>query len=158
MVVTFQMCGWLGIRINTSPSLPLGLYIVTSNAGANLVEFCPVQPFASLAILRGYRDQGACQDGGSPLLKPIVAKPGDLVQFSERGISVNSKLLPNTEPLTKDTKGRTLKSWPFGRYAVQPGSVWVGSSYNRRSFDSRYFGPIPTNTIRKHLRPLLTQW
>jgi conjugative transfer signal peptidase TraF len=152
------MCGWLGIRINTSPSLSLGLYIVTSNAGANLVEFCPVEPFARLAISRGYRDQGSCPDGGAPLLKPIVAEEGDLVQFSERGISVNGKLLPNTEPLTKDTTGRTLKSWPFSRYVVQPGSVWLGSSYNNRSFDSRYFGPVPTSAIRDHVRPLLTVW
>jgi type IV secretory pathway protease TraF len=34
--------------------------------------------------------------------------------------------------------------------------VWVASSYNGRSFDSRYFGPVDAVTIRNHVRPLLT--
>jgi len=158
VVVSFQICGWLGIRINTSPSLPLGLYIATSDHVENLIEFCPSEPFASTALSRGYRDRGSCPDGGAPLLKPIIARRGDVVEFSAKGISVNGKLLPNTQPLVKDTKGRSLRPWPFGSYVVQPDSVWVGSSYNRRSFDSRYFGPVSTGSIRAHLRPLVTLW
>ena len=108
----------LGLRINTSPSLPMGLYIITADAGANLVEFCPVEPFATLSIVRGYRDPGACRDGAAPLLKPVIARAGDVVEVSARGISVNGALLPNTAPLTKDTKGRPLEAWPSGRYVV----------------------------------------
>ena len=86
----------------------------------NLVEFCPAEPFASLSIARGYRDPGACRDGAAPLLKPVVASAGDAVELSARGISVNGVLLPNTAPLSKDTKGpasrsvalRALLSWP----------------------------------------------
>lgn len=158
VVIAFQICGWLGIRINTSPSLPLGFYIATSDATDGLIEFCPAEPFASFALSRGYRDRGSCPDGGAPLLKPTVARQGDVVKFSNRGISVNGKLLPNTQPLAKDTKGRSLRAWPFGSYVVQPHAVWVASSYNRRSFDSRYFGPVSTGSIRAHLRPLLTIW
>jgi type IV secretory pathway protease TraF len=33
----------------------------------------------------------------------------------------------------------------------------VISSFNARSFDSRYFGPVPIASIRCHLRPLLTE-
>ncbi len=158
LVLAFQICGSLGIRINTSPSLPLGLYMATHKAVSNLIEFCPAQPFASLAIARGYRDQGTCHDGAAPLLKPVVAEPGDIIDLSSRGIEVNGKLLPDTAPLRRDTKGRFLKAWVFGRYVVEPGTVWVASSYNRRSFDSRYFGPVPTSSIREYLRPLLTAW
>ena len=43
---------------------------------ANLVEFCPAEPFADLAIERGYRDAGICRDGAAPLLKPVVAIRG----------------------------------------------------------------------------------
>ncbi len=155
-VGTFQLCGFLGLRINTSPSLPLGLYIPTADSGANLVEFCPAEPFATLAIIRGYRDRGACRDGAAPLLKPVVAKSGDLVELSARGISVNGALLPNTAPLLKDTKGRPLKAWAFGHYVVAPETVWVASSYHPRSFDSRYFGPVSTTVIRSRLKPFLT--
>jgi conjugative transfer signal peptidase TraF len=155
-VGTFQLCGLLGIRINTSPSLPVGLYLVTTEGNANLVEFCPAEPFAALSLVRGYRSPGVCEDGGAPLLKPIIAKRGDLVDLSAHGIRVNGILLANTAPLTKDTKGRPLKSWPFGRFEVVPGTVWVASSYDSRSFDGRYFGPVWIVAIRNRVKVLLT--
>jgi conjugative transfer signal peptidase TraF len=155
-VGTFQLCGWLGLRINTSPSLPIGLYIATTDGSANLVEFCPAEPFATLSIIRGYRDPGTCRDGGAPLLKPVIAQSGDMVAVSPRGISVNGVFLSNTAPLTRDTKGRHLEAWPFGRFLVAPGTVWVASSYHPRSFDSRYFGPVSTTAIRNRLKAFLT--
>jgi len=153
---TFQLCGSLGLRINTSPSLPVGLYITSANENASLVEFCPAEPFATLGIIRGYRHPGTCRDGAAPLLKPVVAKSGDVVGLSARGISVNGALLPNTAPISKDTKGRPLEAWHFGRYLVPPETVWVASSYHPRSFDSRYFGPLSTAAIRCRLKPFLT--
>jgi conjugative transfer signal peptidase TraF len=144
----------LGIRVNFSPSLPVGLYQVASDPGATLVEFCPAEPFASMANARGYRQPGNCPDGGSPLMKPVVAPAGDSVQVSARGISVNGKAIPNSAPLQKDTADRPLTSWPVGTYRVQPGTVWVVSDYHPRSFDSRYFGPISEALIRNRLRPL----
>ena len=155
-IAVFQLSGVFGLRINTSPSLPMGLYIITADAGADLVEFCPMEPFATLSIVRGYRDPGACSDGAAPLLKPVIASAGDVVEVSARGISVNGALLPNTAPLTRDTKGRHLEAWPSGRYVVDPGTIWVASSYHPRSFDSRYFGPLCTAAIRYRLKPFLT--
>ncbi len=155
-IATFQLCGFLGVRINTSPSLPMGLYITAPDADANLVEFCPVEPFATLSIARGYRGPGACRDGAAPLLKPVIASAADVVEVSARGISVNGALLPNTAPLARDTKGRHLEAWPSGRYVVDPGTIWVASSYHPRSFDSRYFGPVSTAAIRYRLKPFLT--
>jgi conjugative transfer signal peptidase TraF len=154
----FQLCGLAGIRINASPSLPIGVYRTTRDPGDRLIEFCPAEPFASLAISRGYRDRGTCRDGATPLMKPVVARLGDTVDLSEQGIAVNGRLLPNTAPLRVDTHGRPLVPWPFGRYQVQPETVWVASSHHPRSFDSRYFGPIPVGSIRDHVRPVLTAW
>jgi len=153
-IATFQICGWSGLRINVSPSLPVGLYVTTGTG--KLVEFCPSEPFAHLALARGYRNAGVCPDGGAPLMKPIVASTGDQVDFSARGFAVNGMRIPKTAPLVADTKGRPLSHWAFGRYAVPAGVVWVASSYNPRSFDSRYFGPVPVTTLRSHLRPILT--
>ena len=155
-IAVFQLSGVFGLRINTSPSLPMGLYIITADSGADLVEFCPMEPFATLSIVRGYRDPGACSDGAAPLLKPVIARSGDVVEVSARGISVNGALLPNTAPLTTDTKGRHLEAWPSGRYVVNAGTIWVASSYHLRSFDSRYFGPLSTAIIRHRLKAFLT--
>jgi type IV secretory pathway protease TraF len=81
---------------------------------------------------------------------------GDTVELSAAGMAVNGRLLPNNAPLVSDTAGRPLSHWPFGRYVVAPSTVWVASSYNRRSFDSRYFGPVEASQVREHVRPLLT--
>jgi conjugative transfer signal peptidase TraF len=145
-----------GIRINCSPSLPLGLYRETTDLRAPLIEFCPQEPYASFAAGRGYRSIGNCPDGAGPLMKPVIASAGDLVDISDRGIAVNGLLLANTAPKTKDSQGRPMKPWPCGQYRVPPGFVWVASSYNPWSFDSRYFGPIPVSIMRNRLKPFLT--
>lgn len=146
---------WFGIRVNTSYSLPMGLYASTTDASAALIEFCPERRFAYESSGRHYRTSGFCADGAVPLLKPVVARPGDVVEMSDRGISVNGRLLPWTAPVAKDSQGRPLEAWPTGHYAVAPGTVWVASTYNRGSYDSRYMGPIPTRLIRSRLKPLL---
>jgi conjugative transfer signal peptidase TraF len=146
-----------GIRVNSSPSLPVGLYLVDSGPRANLAEFCPSQPYAALANSRGYRDAGRCPDGGTPLLKPVVALEGDEVVVTAQGVLVNGTRLPNSAPRTRDTGGRPLTPWPFGTHRVQPGTLWVVSTYEARSFDSRYFGPIRESQVLDYLRPLLVR-
>lgn len=149
--------GALGVRINTSYSLPMGLYIATSAEDAPFVEFCPEGRFAQESSKRGYRTPGiACPDGAVPLLKPIVARDGDRVETSPAGILVNGVLLPQTAPLARDSASRLLDHWPFGEYVVEPGTIWVASTYHPGSYDSRYIGPIPTSQIRRRLRALWT--
>jgi conjugative transfer signal peptidase TraF len=121
-ITVFQLCGWFGLRFNLSPSIPAGIY-VTTRAPAGLIEFCPEEPYASLAVERGYRDEGTCPDGAMPLLKPVVAEAGDKVDVSAQGIAVNGSLLRNSAPLRMDTKGRPLPAWRFGYYVVAPGTV-----------------------------------
>jgi conjugative transfer signal peptidase TraF len=153
--VAFAFCAAekLGLRFNTSPSLPIGIYIVTPEE-TNLVEFCPAEPSASFAIARGYRSPGNCQDGGTPLMKPVVARAGDQVELTEHGITVNETFLLNSAPRASDSAHRPLVHWPFGIFSVASGRLWVASTYNPRSYDSRYFGPVPVSSVRDHLRPL----
>ena len=149
--------GWVfGVRLNLTPSLPRGFYITSESPSANLVEFCPQGAAASISLSRQYRTAGACPDGGAPLLKPAVAFPGDLVEVSANGIRVNGRLLPNSAGRFRDHLQRALDPWPCGTYNVEPGTVWVISSFNIYSFDSRYYGAIPEWSIRHHLRPLWT--
>jgi conjugative transfer signal peptidase TraF len=149
------VAGLAGIRVNTSSSLPLGLYILTDQSGARLVEFCPPEPYASLSRDRGYRVRGfSCPDRAVPLLKPVIARVGDIVEVSPDGLAVNGRLLPNTAPLLRDRANRPLQAWPNGRYQVGAGTVWVASTYSRASYDSRYIGPVEEKSIRGRLKPL----
>jgi conjugative transfer signal peptidase TraF len=151
--------GHAGLRFNATPSVPTGLYWISSDPRAEFVEFCPPQPFGTLSVERGYRmrSREGCPDGGIPLLKPVVAKTGDVVQVSPAGILVNGVRVANTARRLKDSLGRQLNSWPTGSYKVSPGTVWVASSYNSGSFDSRYFGPITESAIKHRLRPIWTE-
>jgi conjugative transfer signal peptidase TraF len=153
----FIIGGTAGVGFNASPSLPIGLYVRTENLAEPLVEFCPPEPYASLAIRRGYRTKGSCPDGATPLLKPVIATEGDIVAVSEAGISVNGYLMPNTRPRAVDTAGRPMPMWPTKNQRVQPGTIWVASNFSPRSFDSRSFGPISISSIRSRLRPLITE-
>ena len=57
-----------------------------------------------------------------------------------------------------DSFGRPMRHYPFGSYSVAPGTFWVASSCDERSFDSRYYGPIAAGSIRLYnLHPLLIQ-
>lgn len=144
----------LGLRVNLTPSLPLGIY--HRSAQGDLVEFCPPSEAGALAAVRGYRARGVCPDGYVPLIKPVIARPGDEVGIDRRGIRVNGRTLPNTRAHRFDHEGRPLAPWPAGRYRVAEGALWVASSWNDGSFDSRYFGPIPLETVRVRLAPLWT--
>jgi conjugative transfer signal peptidase TraF len=144
----------LGLRVNLTPSLPLGLYQRSAQGG--LVEFCPPAEAGALAAARGYRARGVCPDGHVPLIKPVIAGVGDEVGIDRRGIRVNGRALPNTQAHRVDHQGRPLVPWPAGRYRVAEGTLWVASGWNDGSFDSRYFGPIPTDTVRARLAPLWT--
>ena len=147
----------LSVRVNFTSSLARGLYIVSARPTANLVEFCPAGEAASLSLSRAYRVRGgSCPDGGTPLLKPVVAIPGDRVEVTQDGIRVNGKLIANSAARFRDHRGRPLQPWPCGQYNVQPGTLWVVSDFNPWSFDSRYFGPLPASLVRDRLRPLWT--
>ena len=155
-LAAFGLCAWGGVRFNSTGSLPIGLYRVSAAADANLAEFCPPEPLSRLSVVRQYRNRGNCPDGDNPLMKPIVARSGDVVVLSKSGLEVNGRLLGNTAPRSHDSKARQLPHYPFGTYQVSAGTVWVASSYHPLSFDSRYFGPIPTGIIRHRLKPFLT--
>jgi conjugative transfer signal peptidase TraF len=138
------LLGVFGIRLNiASNSLPPGLYlIVPAGKGSDLL-ICPTGVAEKVSIEREYRVKSfGCADGYAPLLKPIAARAGDTVTLSDAGVAVNGKLLQNSKQYPKDGIGRPMPLVPLGTYAVLPGTVWVISSYNRFSFDSRYFGPV----------------
>ena len=71
-----------GFYINTTPSLPVGLYQVVDepvSKGA-YVAFCPPQSDVfAWAVARGYINQGDCPGGYGQLLKHVHAVAGDAV-------------------------------------------------------------------------------
>jgi conjugative transfer signal peptidase TraF len=142
-------------RLNTSGSVPVGLYRETSDNAAAYTGFC-----LSLEQLRAVRraglelGAGECPGGVSPLLKPLVeASPMHPVTFTEHGFVIDGKLLPNTAAQSESRTHAPLSHIPFGTYTA---GLWAISSYNRDSYDSRYLGPLDPSAIRFHVTPFLT--
>ena len=156
-ISTIGIAGIAGVRWNPTASVRTGLYVITNDANAPLVAFCPTGDAATEAIARGYRPRSLqCPDKYAALLKPVAARAGDTVEVSQNGISVNGRLLPNTASFKTDVKKRPMHVWPNGTYIVQPGTVWVLSTYNKYSYDSRYYGPIQLSTVITHAKPFWT--
>jgi conjugative transfer signal peptidase TraF len=79
------------------------------------------------------------------------------VETTTQGVAVNGHLLPHTASMNRDSSGRQIHPFPAGRYLVQRNQLWVVSNFSPRSFDSRYFGPIPMKSIRSWIRPLFVE-
>jgi conjugative transfer signal peptidase TraF len=156
-VALILLAGVFGLRLNTTASVPMGLYRLTDKDHGSYVTFCPVGTDALLMNERGYRPRGiGCRDGFEPLVKPVAAKAGDVVNVGFYGISVNGNLLRNTAAKKQDTQHRLLPILARGNHPVMPGTIWVLSTYNANSYDSRYFGAVSVERIISYAKPIWT--
>jgi conjugative transfer signal peptidase TraF len=137
---------WLGsFRINTTPSYPLGLWRIEALdrpvAVGDLVFICPpLTPAFSKAFERGYIRRGLCPGRFSPLIKTVVATEGQSVDIGAH-VSVEGRPLAHSRVHRVDAEGRALVPWRGG--VVPPGYLFLHSDFGG-SYDSRYFGPIPS--------------
>jgi len=136
-----------GIWINTTTSLPPGLYRQTGPGTA--VE---KGDFALACLPRGqwHREPPwslRCADRAMPILKKIAALPNDQVEITAFGIRVNGQAIPNSKRLPTQVSTATSGSVPAGM-------VWLLSDYAPASYDSRYFGPVPLTAVQATVRPL----
>ena len=119
---------------NASPSVPIGLYRLTSRPplpGALAVILLP-EPLRILAETRGYLRKGAL------LIKPVAAGAGDTVCRHGALVTVNGRIVARASTL--DAVGRTLPVWS-GCFRLAADQIFVLSA-DPDSFDGRYMGPI----------------
>jgi Type IV secretory pathway, protease TraF len=137
----------------------VGLYAIsvkTPVSRAGLVVVCLQGSLAARGRARGYLAAGSCSNGSSPILKQVAATAGDEVELRGDGLAVNSQVIDRSQLLGEDTLGRPLEALPLGRSVVREGEIWVLGVHRARSWDSRYFGPIPVSSIVGVARPILT--
>ena len=63
-------------------------------------------------------------------------------------VAVNGERLPNSATVARDSAGRPLAHVSWGKRQVAADQVWLLGLNNRRSWDSRYFGPVPLGAVR----------
>lgn len=124
---------------NASASVPVGLYVISSAHACNATLALIRLPsnLANFAALRGYVPRTVY------LLKPIAASAGDRVCRDGPRITINTHARAFVK--ARDRLGRALPTWA-GCMILRADQVFVLGT-KPDSFDSRYFGPMPTTAI-----------
>lgn len=152
------IAGTAGVRVNTTRSVPVGVYLTVPGrapAVGDYVFLCPPDTAVfQLARARGYIGAGPCPGGYEHLFKVILAAKTDVVSVQADGVRVNGRLLPGSAPLDADTASRPLPVYRLDPAPLAAGTVLVMTTDNPRSFDARYFGPIGAAQIAAVVRPL----
>jgi conjugative transfer signal peptidase TraF len=135
---------------NASASAPVGLYRVTSEAPArgDLVLVRAPDAIVGLAAERGYLPRSV------PLVKRLAALPGEHVCAFNEAIIIGGEIAARR--LATDRQGRALPWWNECR-TLSADEFFLLNGEVPRSFDSRYFGPVPTKNIIGRLVPLWTE-
>lgn len=147
-----------GLRVQHTPSLPLGLYRTirgTPDRGT-IGMWCLPPATASAGRALGYLAAGSCAGGVEPVGKIVLGVAGDTIRYGAAGVVLNGRRVPNTRPLPRDSRNRPLAHVPFGTYVLRAGEVWLWSPFSSASWDSRYFGPIPTAALVSVVAPVWT--
>jgi len=162
LVLGLAWCGlWAGsaalwhafgppLLLNLTTSVPRGLYVLTPPAPparGMLVAFPPPAAVAALVVTRGYLAPR------TPLLKPVAALPGETVCVQNDGVFIEGDFVA---PVTSvDALGRPLPRWR-GCVTLGVGEVFPLSTWTPRSFDGRYFGPVPVASLLGRVTPVWT--
>jgi conjugative transfer signal peptidase TraF len=149
-----------GARINTTKSIPIGLYWISNEpvVKGTYVMFCPPQSSVFVeAKERGYIGTGFCPGGFGYMMKRILAAKNDIVAINNEGVWVNGELLPLSVPRKVDTVGQALPQFHVDRYTLGEVELLLMSDVSDTSFDGRYFGPINRSQIKAVIRPVITQ-
>jgi hypothetical protein len=81
--------------------------------------------------------------GVEPVLKPVVAGAGDIVDLGPDAVIVTPSASRASRSAIVDGLGDPLPHAAWGRHAVAADEVWVVSTRVPNSWDSRYLGPVP---------------
>ena len=159
VIVLGVLCYAVGVRVNTSKSIPLGVYWVSNKPVAKgaYVLFCPPQVGVIVeAKRRGYLASGFCPGDYGYLMKKISAAKDDAVTISSTGVSVNGALLPFSAPLSRDRAGRPLPRYQANQFIIGNSEFLLMSDMSGTSFDGRYFGPVNGSQIKTVIVPVIT--
>jgi len=135
---------------NASASVPLGLYRVLP-AGrlqiTDLVVALPPEPLANFLDAGGYLPRGV------PLIKRVLALPGQTVCRNARMVVVDGIVMGDARE--RDRRDRPLPTWQ-GCRAVGDHEVFLMNWDEPDSLDGRYFGPMESTAIIGRAQPVWT--
>ena len=143
---------------NTDSAAPAGIYRVIGRevARGDLVAACLPIAVAQEGLARGYLRTGGCAGDAEPVDKIVGAIAGDVVEIEPGWVAINGKRLARSATEALDSADRPLTHVAWGKHEVAADQVWLFGFNDRRSWDSRYFGPVPLANLHGKLAPVLT--
>lgn len=135
---------------NATASTPTGLYALRPVGSLRTLELVAVRPPEPIA---SYLADGGFLPKGVPLLKHVMAMPGQTVCRSDDAVTVDHVEVGAAQTL--DHLGRPLPNWS-GCRTLHPGEVFLMNPTAPDSLDGRYFGPLPVTSIVARAVPLWT--
>jgi conjugative transfer signal peptidase TraF len=159
LLLVGAVCQVAGARVNTSKSIPVGLYWTTSapmDKGAYVLVCPPDGNVFRQAKERGYIGAGFCPGDYGYLMKRVAATQRDTVTVTSEGVRVNGERLPLSAPLQADKAGRPLPRYRANGTVLGHAEVLLMSDGSPTSFDGRYFGPIGCAQLVTAVKPILT--
>lgn len=148
-----------GLRVNFTDSMPRGLYSTERTKEYHTGDYvivCLPEPIAKEGFDRGYLHRGiSCPDRIEPLIKEIIAIPGNTIELTDTAMIVNNKTYP--APLFKyDRKGRPTDYIPRTIYP-NTNTYWLYGEHDPNySWDSRYYGGVEASNIIGRAHPIFT--
>jgi len=121
----------LGPIINTTKSIPLGIYRIDRQGEIvthSLIIF-------DAPIYNNFKQKA---------FKEVLGVPGDLIILDKEGVTIERESTKIKYPYYE--LGPVERNCPAG--TIPPGYIFVGSSHPR-SLDSRYYGLIPLDAVKK---------
>ncbi len=153
------VCYLAGLKINTTKSIPVGIYRLTDVpvGKGEYVIFCPPQTaLFDEARERGYIGAGFCPGNYGYMMKRVLATENDRIVSTDEGLRINGSLLPLSKPLETDQTGRMMPRYSFNHYKLGKTELLLMSDVSPTSFDGRYFGPLEIGQVRGVIKPLVT--
>lgn len=130
---------------NPSDSVAIGWYRVDprplgfASPHVGILVLVPLP--ADVAVLAARRDYLPAR---IPLLKPVAAVAPQRVCVIDGIVHIDG--MPVAAVLHADGMGRPLRAWTSCR-RLRPGELFLLSTTNPASFDSRYFGPVHASAV-----------
>lgn len=151
-----------GVIFTYSGSVPIGFYQIINNdkpiQAGDIISFCLSDTIAKFGISHGYLSHGSCVSGSEPLIKEVVAIPGDQVIVSRDHIKVihNNTIRTYFSPTDiKDKHHLSVKRFIKSGSYVATGYWVYGFGNPTYSWDSRYYGEMVDANVTHRLLPLL---
>ncbi len=160
LMATSFMTAWIGASAffphapkfiwNATASTPTGLYELQPANDLKVADLVAVMPPDSIARVLA---QGNYLPLGVPLLKHVLALPGQVVCRSDLTITIDG--IPMGEARKRDSHGRDLPIWQ-GCSTLTDDQLFLMNPDVPDSLDGRYFGPLPTRLVVGRAVPLFT--